>query len=141
MDARRIEDNILDGNFKEDDSFVLRKLDEEISRIEKSAQPEINFKSGEKILKDWLHEFSLRDTSQEKLTNYLRCELAHLSFDYIESDKETEELDDLIEHALVFLKNRDLERSFFPGNDKDKEALCLSFSGAPQKENFQEKRK
>ncbi|TGL68267.1 hypothetical protein [Leptospira kmetyi] len=123
LDARLIEDGILDKAFEEDYSLVHQKLNEEFRKTGRSAQPESNFELGDKILREWLHGLARQGASQDKLTSYLRCGLAHLSYDYIESANEgmeTSDIDELIGRALVSFKNRDFEKSFFRLNDGDK---------------------
>ncbi|XDD51514.1 hypothetical protein AB3N59_07205 [Leptospira sp. WS92.C1] len=123
LDSKLIEDGILDRAFEEDYSLVHHKLNDEIRKTGKSAQPEQNFELGEKILREWLHGLARQGASQEKLTSYLRCGLAHLSYDSIESANEgleTSDIDELIGRTLVSFKNRDFERSFFRLNDGDK---------------------
>ncbi|MCG6167579.1 hypothetical protein LFX25_07055 [Leptospira sp. FAT2] len=123
LDARLIEDGILDRAFEDDYSLVHQRLNEEFRKTGKSAQPEANFELGEKILRDWLHGLARQGASQDKLTSYLRCGLAHLSYDYIESANEgmeTSDIDELIGRALVSFKNRDFEKTFFRSNEGDK---------------------
>ncbi|MDV6236862.1 hypothetical protein CH379_014630 [Leptospira ellisii] len=123
LDARLIEDGILDPAFEEDYSLVHQKLNDEIHKSGRSAQPEETFSLGEKILRDWLHGLARQGASQEKLTSYLRCGLAHLSYDFIESANEgleTSDVDELIGRALVSFKNRDFEKSFFRLNEEDR---------------------
>ncbi|TGL98072.1 hypothetical protein EHQ76_13655 [Leptospira barantonii] len=123
LDARLIEDGILDKAFEDDYSLVHQKLNEEFRKTGRSAQPEANFELGDKILREWLHGLARQGASQDKLTSYLRCGLAHLSYDFIESANEgmeTSDIDELIGRALVSFKNRDFEKSFFRSNEGDK---------------------
>ncbi|RHX86299.1 hypothetical protein [Leptospira stimsonii] len=123
LDLRLIEDGILDSAFLEDYSLVHQKLNEEFHKTGRSAQPEANFELGEKILREWLHGLTRQGASQDKLTSYLRCGLAHLSYDLIESSNEgmeTSDVDELIGRALVSFKNRDFEKTFFRANVEDK---------------------
>ncbi|TGK30946.1 hypothetical protein EHQ12_10830 [Leptospira gomenensis] len=126
LDARLIEDDILDPAFEEDYSLVHQKLNDEIHKSGRSAQPEETFALGEKILRDWLHGLARQGASQEKLTSYLRCGLAHLSYDFVESANEgleTSDVDELIGRALVSFKNRDFETSFFRMSEGDKSVV------------------
>ncbi|EJO77690.1 hypothetical protein LEP1GSC045_1444 [Leptospira interrogans serovar Pomona str. Kennewicki LC82-25] len=102
LNARLIDEGILDRTFEEDYSIVHQKLNEEIFKIENPSLPEINFELGEKFLKNWLTGLSHQGTSQDKLTNYLRCGLAHLSYEYIKSNDQEIEIDDKIESTIVF---------------------------------------
>nr|WP_243399514.1 hypothetical protein [Leptospira ellisii] len=87
LDARLIEDGILDPAFEEDYSLVHQKLNDEIHKSGRSAQPEETFSLGEKILRDWLHGLARQGASQEKLTSYLRC--GWLTFPMILSNPRT----------------------------------------------------
>ncbi|AAS70779.1 hypothetical protein GS518_10950 [Leptospira interrogans] len=126
LNARLIDEGILDRTFEENYSIVYQKLNEEIFKIENPSLPEINFELGEKFLKNWLTGLSHQGISQDKLTNYLRCGLAHLSYEYIKSNDQEIEIDDKIESTIVFFKNRNFEKSFFRSNDKEKMAAPKS---------------
>lgn len=54
LNARLIDEGILDRTFEKDYSIVRQKLNEEIFKIENPSLPEINFELGEKFLKNWL---------------------------------------------------------------------------------------
>ncbi|WP_061261771.1 hypothetical protein [Leptospira interrogans] len=126
LNARLIDEGILDRTFEENYSIVYQKLNEEIFKIENPSLPEINFELGEKFLKNWLTGLSHQGISQDKLTNYLRCGLAHLSYEYIKSNDQEIEIDDKIESTIVFFKNRNFEKSFFRSNNKEKMAAPKS---------------
>ncbi|EMY76299.1 hypothetical protein LEP1GSC060_1600 [Leptospira weilii serovar Ranarum str. ICFT] len=116
LDTRLIEEGVLDNTFEKDYSLVHQMLNEEIRKTGKFT----NFELGEKILRDWLNGLARQGASQDKLTNYLRCGLAHLSYEYIESDNEGTDVETLILRALVSFRERDFEKSIFRSNDGDK---------------------
>ncbi|WP_061249342.1 hypothetical protein [Leptospira alstonii] len=120
LDTRLIEEGILDRAFEKDYSLVHQKLNEEIRKTGKFAESKVNFELGEKILRDWLLGLARQGASQDKLTNYLRCGLAHLSYERIESDNEGTDVDSLILRALVSFQEQDFEKSFFRLSDQEK---------------------
>ena len=54
----------------------------------------------------WLLTLHKQGASQEKLTGYLRCGLAHLNYDYIESQYRQIGIEDLVTRTLLSLKKR-----------------------------------
>jgi len=84
LDRKLIEESILDPVYREDYQIVHSMLNERMRQTGKILTEE-TFKKGEDALREWLAVLSKQGASQEKLTSYLRCGLAHLCFDFIES--------------------------------------------------------
>ncbi|MBN1390578.1 MAG: hypothetical protein JXA22_08055 [Candidatus Thermoplasmatota archaeon] len=112
LDAKLIEEGILSKDFKNDYSTVHDMLNSYMRRSGGKLPDEI-FKIGEKKLRDWLMILYKQGASQEKLTSYLRCGLAHLSFDYIASQNPRITTGDLVTRSLQSFKLRKYNKSFF----------------------------
>ena len=112
LDEKLIAEGIIDRAFRDDYQKVHSKLN---SHLKKSGAilPEKTFEQGEQKLRKWLFELYKMGASQDKLTSYLRCGLAHLSFDFIESSYKSIDDEDLIARALVSFKNRDFHKTYF----------------------------
>jgi hypothetical protein len=116
LDEKLIADGILDPSYKDDYRKVHSKLN---SHFKKSGAvlPQKIFEKGEARLRKWLGELYKKGASQERLTSYLRCGLAHLSFDFIESTYQSIGSDDLIPRALLSFKNREFHKTYFKATD------------------------
>ena len=112
LDEKLIIDGVIDPAFRDDYQKVHSKLN---SHLKKSGAilPKKTFEQGEQKLRKWLFELYRMGASQEKLTSYLRCGLAHLSFDFIESSYKSIDDDDLVARALVSFKNREFHKTYF----------------------------
>ena len=112
LDDKLIENKIISKQYKADYSLVHKKLN---SLMKKTGRilSEDTFAKGELALRKWLLMLQKQGASQEKLTSYLRCGLAHLSFDFIESTYKQIDSDDLIARTLVSLKKRKFHNTFF----------------------------
>ncbi len=112
LDDKLIEMKILDVQYKNEYSKVHKKLNSVLKKTGAILSDEI-FKQGENELRAWLMLLYKKGASQEKLTAYLRCGLAHLSFDYIESSYKKIDVSDLITRALQSFKKRNYNKTFF----------------------------
>ncbi len=112
LDDKLIENKIISKQYKADYLLVHKKLN---SLMKKTGRilSEDTFAKGELALRKWLLMLQKQGASQEKLTSYLRCGLAHLSFDFIESTYKQIDSDDLIARTLVSLKKRKFHNTFF----------------------------
>lgn len=112
LDEKLIETSVLDSNFASDYTKVHKKMNSIIKKTGKILSDEI-FAKGEDALREWLLLLYKKGASQEKLTSYLRCGLAHLSFDYIESSYEKISNEDLITRTLQSFKKRKFNKTYF----------------------------
>ncbi|MBN1499893.1 MAG: hypothetical protein JW982_07055 [Spirochaetes bacterium] len=112
LDEKLIEMKVLDPQYKNEYTKVHKKLNTVIKKTGAILSNEI-FKQGENELREWLMLLYKKGASQEKLTAYLRCGLAHLSFDFIESSYKKIETSDLITRALQSFKKRNYNKTFF----------------------------
>lgn len=112
IDEKLIEDKIIDEAYLKDYPKVHKLLNSHIRKHGKILDQE-TFKKGDAILRDWLNILHKQGASQEKLTSYLRCGLAHLSFDYIDSTYESISKEDLVTRALQSFKKRKFNKSFY----------------------------
>jgi hypothetical protein len=112
LDEKLMAGGIIGREYSADYRLVHSKLN---SHFKKSGAilPEKVFESGEVILRKWLMVLCKKGASQEKLTSYLRCGLAHLSFDFIESSYRSIESEDLITRVLLSFKNRNFHKTYF----------------------------
>ena len=116
LDEKLIKEGIIDSAFREDFKKVHTKLN---SNYKKSGAilPSKIFDKNEARLRKWLGELYKKGASQERLTSYLRCGLAHLSFDFIESSYKSIDKDDLITRAFLSFKNREYHKSYYKATD------------------------
>ncbi len=112
LDGKLIAEGILDPAFKDDYKKVHSMLN---AHYKKSGAvlPAKMFSKNESRLRKWLGELYKKGASQERLTSYLRCGLAHLSFDFIESSYQTIDKDDLLTRALLSFKNREFHKTYY----------------------------
>jgi len=116
LDDKIIAEGILDSAFKEDYRKVHSMLN---AHYKKSGAvlPVKIFAKNEARLRKWLGELYKKGASQERLTSYLRCGLAHLSFDFIESSYQTIDKDELLTRALLSFKNREFHKTYYKATD------------------------
>jgi hypothetical protein len=112
LDEKLIAEGILDKQYAEDYNKVHAMLNSNIKKTG-AILPEQVFERGEKRLRVWLMSLYKQGASQDKCTSYLRCGLAHLSFDFIESSYKSIDSEDLITRALLSFKNREFNKTFF----------------------------
>jgi len=92
--------------------LVHRKMNSIIKKTGAILSDEV-FETGNLALRKWLQLLSKQGASQAKLTAYLRCGLAHLTYDYTESQYRQIDGDDLVSRSIISLKMRKLHTSFF----------------------------
>jgi len=112
IDLKLIETGIISPDFKADYKKVHTRLNSHVRKTGKILTEE-TFEKGNEELRKWLMELYKKGASQEKLTSYMRCGLAHLCCDFIESTYESISLDDLIARTLQSFKKRKFNKSFF----------------------------
>lgn len=112
LDARLIDDGILDPGYRDDYQIVHSMLNDRMRQTGKILTEE-NFQKGETALREWLITLFKQGASQEKLTSYLRCGLAHLCFDFIDSTYDTITADDLVVRSMQSFKLREFNKTFF----------------------------
>lgn len=112
LDEKLADMKIIPETLLSDLPLVHRKMNSILKKTGAVLSDEI-FETGNAALREWLVLLSRQGASQEKLTGYLRCGLAHLTYDYIESQYHQISLDDLVSRTLVSFKKRKLHTSFF----------------------------
>ena len=112
LDKKLMEDGIIDPAYMGDYKKVHSLLNTHLRQTGRMLDEE-NFKKGEEKLRSWLSVLQKKGASQEKLSSYLRCGLAHLSFDFIESTYKYISPDDLITRAYQSFKKRGFHKTFF----------------------------
>jgi hypothetical protein len=112
LDERLVGLGIVSGAFLAEFPLVHRKMNSIVRKTGAELSDSV-FESGNAELRAWLTVLSKRGASQDKLTAYLRCALAHLTYDFIESQYHQIDHDDLISRVIVSLKKRKLHTSFF----------------------------
>ncbi|MFH0975299.1 MAG: hypothetical protein V1874_05890 [Spirochaetota bacterium] len=116
LDEKLIADGIIDAAYKDDYRKVHSRLN---AHYKKSGAvlPAEMFDKNETRLRKWLGELYKKGASQERLTCYLRCGLAHLSFDFIESSYKSIGNDDLVTRALLSFKSREFHKTYYKATD------------------------
>jgi len=112
LDEKLISMNVIPGNLLADLPLVHRKMNSILKKTGAVLTDEI-FETGNIALRKWLLLLNKQGASQEKLTAYLRCGLAHLTYDFIESQYHQIGIDDLVSRAFLSMKLRNLHTSFF----------------------------
>ncbi len=112
LDQKLMESGIVDPTLEKEYKKVHDMLNKNVRKTGKVLADE-NFKKGEQALRAWLMLLYKKGATQEKLTSYLRCGLAHLSFDYIESTYEQISIDELITRSMQSFRKRNYHNSFF----------------------------
>src|SRR5512138_1375733 len=85
LDLKLLENRIIDPEYRLDCKLVHNMLNSHVRKNGKILTEE-NFRKGDEKLRAWLMNLYKKGASQEKLTSYLRCGLAHLCYDFIESN-------------------------------------------------------
>jgi hypothetical protein len=116
LDRKLIEDGTIDIAYHSDYQLVHDLLNSHIRKTGRILS-EDTFRKGDAILRKWLMTLHKKGAGQEKLTSYLRCGLAHLSFDFIDSSYESIPVDDLLSRALKSFKLRDFHNCFFKASE------------------------
>jgi len=112
LDKKLISSGIIEKKYKADYAKVHKKLNSIIKKTGRILSEKV-FKKGDAAMREWLMSLYKLGASQEKLTSYLRCGLAHLSFDFIDSTYKQISEDDLIARALQSFKKRKFQKTFF----------------------------
>jgi hypothetical protein len=112
LDSKLMEQGVLSKDYSRDYKLVHKMLNSYMKRSGKILTQE-NFNKGNQTLRDWLMILHKEGASQEKLTSYLRCGLAHLSFDFIASQNKDLSNGELVTRALQSFKARNYHKSFF----------------------------
>jgi hypothetical protein len=112
LDLKLLENKIIDPEYRLDYKLVHSMLNTHVRKNGKILTEE-TFKKGDEKLRAWLMNLYKKGASQEKLTSYLRCGLAHLCYDFIESTYKRIPEDDLLSRALSSFKLRKFNTSFF----------------------------
>lgn len=112
LDERLVSMGVVSGQFLAELPLVHRKMNSIVKKTGAILSDEV-FETGNAELRSWLSLLSKRGATQEKLTAYLRCGLAHLTYDFIESQFHLIGAEDLSSRVIVSLKNRKLHTSFF----------------------------
>jgi hypothetical protein len=123
LDEKLVGMRIIQKRYAADLPLVHRKMNSIIRKTGVVLSDEV-FETGNGALRAWLALLFKQGASQDKLTAYLRCGLAHLTFDYVGSQYKQIGVDDLIARTLGSLKNRKLHTSFFkPPKESEKTPL------------------
>jgi len=112
LDERLVDDGIIPESILADLPLVHRKMNTILRKTGAILSDEI-FANGNDSLRKWLQTLNKKGASQEKLTAYLRCGLAHLTYDFVESHYRQIDPEDLVARTLVSLKKRKWHNSFF----------------------------
>ncbi len=112
LDSKLIEQGVISKEYSKDYKIVHIMLNSYMRRSGKILTQK-NFDKGNATLRDWLMILHKEGATQDKLTNYLRCGLAHLSFDFIASQNKGLSNGDLVTRALQSFKHRNYHKSFF----------------------------
>jgi hypothetical protein len=112
LDKKLMEEGIMDPAFMEDYKKVHSMLNTHVRKTGKIMSEE-TFDRGDQKLRKWLMVLYRQGAPQEKLTSYLRCGLAHLCFDFIESSYHAISTDDLVARAIQSFKMRNFHKTYF----------------------------
>ncbi len=112
LDQKLMENDIIDPAFMNEYKKVHVLLNTYVRNSGKILT-ETNFEKGDQKLREWLQSLSKKGLSQEKLTSYLRCGLAHLCYDFIQSSYKSISNDDLITRSIQSFKMRNYNNSYF----------------------------
>ncbi len=115
LDAKLMESGIIKEEFKKDYTKIHSLLNDKLRRSGKSLTVDV-FEQGNGILREWLATQAKRGASQEKLTSYIRCGLAHLCFDFVQSQDRNADIGSIVTRALQSFKKRKYDKSYYkPG--------------------------
>ena len=114
LDSKLMEDGTISKEFEADYQKVHKMLNTFVKQTGGQVTAE-NFKKGEDTLRDWLMILYKQGATQERLTSYLRCGFAHLSYDFISTQEENAGLasGELITRALQSFKKRKFNTKYF----------------------------
>lgn len=112
LDKKLMEEGIIDPSFMEDYKKVHSMLNTHVRKTGKILSEE-TFDRGDQKLRKWLMVLYRQGAPQEKLSSYLRCGLAHLCFDFIESSYHAISTDDLVARAIQSFKMRNFHKTYF----------------------------
>lgn len=112
LDKKLMEEGIIDPAFMEDYKKVHSMLNTHVRKTGKILSEE-TFDKGDQKLRKWLMVLYRQGAPQEKLSSYLRCGLAHLCFDFIESSYHAISTDDLVARAIQSFKMRNFHKTYF----------------------------
>ncbi len=112
LDQKLVSMRIIPKKYAAELPLVHRKLNSIVKKTGAVLTEDV-FQTGNAALRAWLNLLFKQGAAQEKLTAYLRCGLAHLSYDYVESQYKRIGSEDLVTRAIVSLKGRKLHVSFF----------------------------
>ena len=112
LDEKMVSMRLIPRKMLIDLPLVHKKMNSILKKTGAVLSDEV-FETGNLALRKWLQLLSKQGASQEKLTAYLRCGLAHLTYDYTESQYQQIGIDDLVSRSILSLKMRKLHTSFF----------------------------
>lgn len=114
LDSKLMEDGTISKEFEADYQKVHKMLNTFVKQTGGQVTAG-NFKKGEDTLRDWLMILYKQGATQERLTSYLRCGFAHLSYDFISTQEENAGLasGELITRALQSFKKRKFNTKYF----------------------------
>lgn len=112
LDEKLIKEKIINKDYATDYDKVHNQLNKFVHKYDKALKEE-NFKICEKDLRKWLTTLEKQGASQEKLTSYLRCGLAHLCFDFIDVKNEDISKEQNITRALQSFRKRNYDKSYY----------------------------
>jgi len=112
LDKKLMEEGIIDPAYMDDYKKVHAMLNTHVRKTGKILSEE-TFDRGDQQLRKWLMVLYRQGAPQEKLSSYLRCGLAHLCFDFIESSYHAISTDDLVTRAIQSFKKRSFHKTYF----------------------------
>ncbi len=140
LDKKLMEDGVIDPAYAVDYAKVHRMLNGHIHKHGAGLPQEV-FSDVEKKMREWLDTLSRQGASQEKLTSYLRCGLAHLSFDYIDSGYVQIASEDLVARAMISFKQRNYHKSYYKPSAVSSSATKKGKAGTAVKSSAKKKGK
>ncbi|MCG8573103.1 MAG: hypothetical protein MJB14_23465 [Spirochaetes bacterium] len=117
LDEKLIKDQVIEEKYLSDYEKVHKFLNKQVKKYDKALKKE-DFSIGEEDLRSWLNTLYKQGASQEKLTSYIRCGLAHLCFDYIDLQNVKLATEEHITRALQSFKKRNYHKSYFKASGK-----------------------
>lgn len=146
LDKKLMEEGIIDPAYMEDYRKVHAMLNIHVRKTGKILSDE-TFDRGDQQLRKWLMVLYRQGAPQEKLSSYLRCGLAHLCFDFIESSYHAISTDDLVTRAIQSFKKRNFHKTYFriapseikASSGKKKKAVKKKTSKAAKKKSPKKK--
>lgn len=112
LDKKLMEEGIIDPAYMDDYKKVHSMLNTHVRKTGRILSEE-TFDKGDQKLRKWLMVLYRQGAPQEKLSSYLRCGLAHLCFDFIESSYHAISTDDLVARAIQSFKMRNFHKTYF----------------------------